>query len=376
MADPIYIDASGNQIPAQSTLEPSYIDATGKTIDPRVFQKPQGTPSLQDIAPEESTVQGVTRGLTKTLPGVGAAAFTALAPEAPVASGIAGASAGSALQNFLRSYSPKYFSENGQAPNATDQATNIGVNAGLEGTGQLLSAAAPSVTKGALALGGRFSPSVERETAAQGLEKLKGIARQGDKAGTALQNVLDEGMKGDKISDTDAIRKALDDKTLTHSWNTSMVADPNTGTRTVKSYDDMISPTVRENLKQILDATDKFAKEDSKAPATLFQKGGKYLLKVGTGTALGGFVGMPETGAMAANALILGNSALQKIAQSPAMTKAMITAMKEDTPPALSSLARQGLLNGLRGEEMYFQHPDGTKEKVRISDQGVPQAIR
>ena len=381
MADPIYIDASGNQIPAQSTPEPSYIDASGKTIDPKIFQQPKGSPSLEDISPSDSTIQGITRAGVKTLPALGAAGFTALAPEAPGVSGMAGAAAGSALQNFLRSYSPKYFSENGQPPNATDQMTNIATNVGLEGTGQLLTQAAPNAVKAGLNLVGKippFSSGVAQEQNAQALLKLRGIANQGNKEGVALKNVLDEGSKNGKINDTDAIREALQDKNLTHAWNTSNVADPNTGTRVTKSYDDMIPQETRDNLKKILDTTDKF----KETPNTdgLMMKAGKYALKLGgasiSGAAIGGFAGMPETGAALGGTIYFTNSMLQKAAQNPAITKAMVTAMNPSSSPALTSLARQGILNAMRGEETYFEHPDGTKEKVKISDQGVPQTIR
>ena len=146
----IHIDSDGNpiSIPTQTTqpAQPltTHIDADGNVIglNGKLFQGPppgQG-PNIQDVVPSGQQV-GTT--IANALPPLGATLGTSLVPEVAPVSGPLGAAGGAAAANFLRSIAPQYFSENGQAPSALEQATNIGTAAGTEGTAQTLTAAAP-----------------------------------------------------------------------------------------------------------------------------------------------------------------------------------------------------------------------------------------
>lgn len=339
--------------------------------NPNLKNLMKSPPPGQVELPEGPSGSQIGIPLVNALPGLGASAGVALAPEVAPLSGSLGASAGAAVANILRSYAPKYFSKDGQAPSMGDQLSNIGINAGLEGAGQVVAGAVPNLSSEGSKLVAQL-PGIRRTVKASQqaskVEDLVNASKQETDEGKALKDVLSKGMKGGSFTNTDAIRKQLDEGDY-HK----VIADTLGGTKKVV---DMINPETRINLKAILDQTDKMKDVKPEDAGNIYQKGGKYLLKVGTLGGLGSMVGVPHAYAAAnvgLGALEFTSNQLSKIAQSPGLTKALIANMDSQTPPALAKLYQQGLMRGLRGESMFFQYPSGEREKVTISDQGVPQ---
>lgn len=386
MADPtvIHVDSDGNPISIPTQIarptQPltTHIDTDGNVIGLN-GKLLQGPPPGQGPDIGENLPSGNTLGTSfaRSLPGIGATAATALIPEAPVASGIAGAGAGTAVANILKSFAPKYFAQNGETPTMQKQLTDIGTNAGLEGTGQLVAAAAPEGSRLALAALGKvkpFSSGVAQLVHQSNVDDLMAAANQNTEQGKAISSVLRKGMKGGAIKDTDDIRTALDDFVNDPTQSKSLITDVY-GNKKIR---DVIPQDVQANIRAILDQTDKLKESSGGGDSSSFMnyKNGKYVLKYGLGMAANAALGMGHpylAGTVALGGIQLSQATLSKIAQSPGLTKAMIGAMNPATPAALGKLYQQGLLNGLRGEEVYFQHPDGTTEKAKINEQGVPQ---
>ena len=489
----IHVDSDGNpiSIPTQTTqpAQPltTHIDTGGNVIglNGKLLQGPpsgQG-PDIGDVMPSGQQI-GTT--FANALPPLGATLGTALVPEAAPVSGPLGAAGGAAAANFLRSIAPKYFSENGQAPSALEQATNIGTAAGTEGTAQTLTAAAPE----ALRLGARavatlpsFARAIRNQQSMDDFEKeletyrgkLKdqqdtyqtqvqknylehqqaladqqkqyeqSVKDQNDsyqsqvaereavkaELGTQAQNSLDKLRSYAKRSDVlganndeatrvqEILGKTISSKgTVDIDKLNNLLDEPTTRTKVGKTYQYStgVSDTTKENLRRIgqatNDANDRLNQlEDIPAPKpikqpkpisgpekvpepapipvpeppkqepVITQKNGRYFMRYGAGGTAGALagaaVGAPYTGAMVGagtqGVIELGYNQISKIAQDPAKTRALVALMNPDTTNGLGKLYSSGLLQGLRGEEVYMTGSDGQRQKVKISDQGVPQ---
>ena len=378
--DVIHLDDSGNEVGRNGILN----------LKNQTFQSPppgQG-PDIQNVVPSGNQIGTTVAG---ALPALGA---TAASETGPLGMAL-GAAGGSQAANILKSYFPKTFSENQQPPSMLDQLSSDATAAATERGNQIISAAAPEV--GRLGMTGlskvpsiakgikyqsdldAYNGEVERNIQAgidaktskdMAIAKLKSFAQKDSTAGVgidepkAVQEILGKTINVKDSVNVDKLNSMLDDP----------------------AYRGIISDGTKANMKAIgkaaQDADEALASipDAGKAPkAPVYRQGGKYFLRYGAPTMIGGaagsMIGMSHEGVMAGagvgGLIQLGQSQLAKIAQDPVKTRALVKLMSPDTTSGEAKLISNGLLRGLRGEEVMMND-----EKVKINDQGVPQIQR
>lgn len=358
MADPIIIETDENGKPIGNN--PPAITQS-RSIETGIDGKPIASLGLQgpgkqlDIRNPESPAANPGLMVPPLLGAIGATAGTAAAPlTGGIVNPVIGAMAGAGVGEFLKNKYPETFSESGKSPDLMDSVINTGMAGATELGNQGATAAIralveepkQAVAKFLATKGIQLLPNVKKAMKAGDLESSL-VTTQSTTPNSEVSSLINQHNIGGKIADTK-----------------EFLSDARDSLKKGK-----ISQGEFDNLKGFADLSGQVDNDKSWGGLIKRTGGGALIMSVANMT------GNPVVKGTAAS-LLLTNETMGYLASRPGVANLIRYVQSHPNNDAVKKLAQQGFLMALRGQEVTMLAPDGTKEKAKINDQGVPQIPR
>jgi hypothetical protein len=349
-----YTDADGNPITLKTT--PRYTDVDGNPT--QLTAKAAPPPSSQDVR------DLMTHSAAQLVPGALTGTGSVLGEMAdPVGGGILGAAAGSAAGEFLKSRWPEMFGEG--AKDVTELLKNVGVDAATQavtgGLGKVAQAA------------GRASGVVGKVGGA--LSEIPGINKL---PGVEVAQAAEDAFHQTAYEKLMALKDAHDNQKIVNAVAEQI--NPNSDIPRVKDLYKASQKAVtnaentRKKAQQEFDthAVGGPQLPPEEPPLLSMRTGGKFLLKSALAGMGAHMLGLGPAAEGATSGLILTASQVSKLARSPQLGAAILTAQKTSSNATAVPLIQRLILHNLVGESVDLE--DGRKATVGADGQLEPQA--